>query len=59
MDQIIKRLANLLSIKSIVTLALTGGFLYLSITGKSNSEFSTIYNMVIAFFFGTQAKKEV
>ena len=56
---IIKRLSNLLCIKSIVTLVLTAVFAYLSVIGKiSGQEFLTVFTVVIAFYFGTQAVKK-
>lgn len=51
------RIAKLIDVKSIVTLALTGGFLYLMIRGNTPQEFMTIYTVVIAFYFGTQYQK--
>ena len=54
-----KRLANLLTVKSLVTLILTLLFAYLAITGKISGDVMNIYTVVIAFYFGTQAKKEV
>lgn len=54
-----ERLSKLLSIKSIVTLMLTVVFCYLSIIGVIPAElFMTVFTVVIAFYFGTQAKKE-
>lgn len=59
MEDLRKRLANLLSIKSIVTVVLTGVFAYLSVTGTIDAEkYMTIFSVVIAFYFGTQAVKE-
>lgn len=52
-----ERLAKLLCVKSLVTLALTGVFCYLNIAGVVAQEFMTIYTVVIAFYFGTQAAK--
>lgn len=52
-----KRLANLLSVKSIVTIILTGVFAFMSVTGKISQDFMTIYAVVIAFYFGTQSQK--
>lgn len=50
--------AKLLTIKSIVTLALTGVFCYLAASAQiSGSEFLTIFATVIAFYFGTQKEK--
>ena len=56
-EKITKRLAALLSVKSIVTLLLSGGFTYLAITGQTSQEFMTVYTVVIAFYFGTQTQK--
>ena len=53
-----KRLANLCSVKSIVTILTTIVFCYLSITGVLSSEqFITIFTTVVAFYFGTQTQK--
>lgn len=57
MPNIIKRLSNLLSVKSIVTLVLTGVFAYMAITNKISQDFMTIYAVIIAFYFGTQSQK--
>ena len=53
-----KRLANLCSVKSIVTILTTIVFCYLSITGALSSEhFIAIFTTVVAFYFGTQTQK--
>lgn len=57
MDKILKRLANLLSVKSIVTLVLTAVFAYMAVTGQISQDFMTIYAVIIAFYFGTQSQK--
>ena len=57
MNKIIKRLANLLSVKSIVTLILTVVFAFLAITNQISQDFITIYAVIIAFYFGTQSQK--
>ncbi len=54
---ILKRLGALMSVKSIVTLVLTGVFAYLAIAGKIAQDFMTVYAVVIAFYFGTQSQK--
>lgn len=54
----LERLQKLLSVKSIVTLLLTGVFCYLSVTGQVATEFLTIYTTIIAFYFGTQTVKK-
>lgn len=54
-----ERIAKLIDIKSIVTLALTGVFCYLSISGIIAPElFMTVFSVVIAFYFGTQYGKK-
>ena len=57
MEQFKKRLAALVSVKSIVTLVLTGVFAYLAVTGQIAQDFMTVYAVVIAFYFGTQSQK--
>lgn len=58
MELINKRLANLLCVKSIVTLVLTGVFAFMTVTGHvSADQFMTVFTVVIAFYFGTQAEK--
>lgn len=57
MELMKKRLANLLSVKSLVTLVLTVVFAYMAITGKISQDFMTVYAVVIAFYFGTQSQK--
>ena len=52
-----KRVSNLLTVKSIVTLTLTAAFAYLAIRERISQDFITIYTVVIAFYFGTQSRK--
>ena len=52
-----KRLGNLLSVKSLVTLALTGVFAYMAVRERISQDFMTIYAVIIAFYFGTQSQK--
>lgn len=56
-ERILKRIANLMSVKSIVTLVLTGVFAYMAVTGNISQDFMTIYAVIIAFYFGTQSQK--
>lgn len=59
MELLKKRLANLLCVKSIVTLILTCVFAYMTVTGSVSAEqFLTVFTVVIAFYFGTQATKK-
>lgn len=58
MDLIIKRVANLISVKSVVTLILTAVFAVLALTERvSGQEFVTVFSVIIAFYFGTQSQK--
>ena len=53
-----ERIWNLLTFKSIVTLILTAVFAYLSVTGMvAVDQFLTVFTVIIAFYFGTQAEK--
>ena len=56
-EKIVKRVANLLSVKSLVTLILTAVFAYMAVTEKISQDFMTVYAVVIAFYFGTQSQK--
>ena len=59
MAEIKKRLANLLTVKSIVTVVLTLVFAYLAVAGQVTTEqFLTVFTVVIAFYFGTQAERK-
>lgn len=57
MNPIYKRLARLMSVKSLVTLTLTAVFSVLALTGRIAQDFMTVYAVVIAFYFGTQSQK--
>lgn len=53
-------LTNLIKVKTLVTLALTGVFAYLSIIGKIDAQqFMTVFSVVTAFYFGTQYEKKI
>ncbi len=54
---IIKRVGNLLSVKSLVTLVLTAVFAVMALRGTISQDFMTVYAVVIAFYFGTQSQK--
>ena len=59
MELLKKRLANLLCVKSLVTIILTGVFAYMTVMGQVNSDqFLTVFTVVIAFYFGTQAERK-
>ena len=59
MENIKKRLGNLLAVKSLVTITLTVIFAVLALRESiSGSEFLTIFTVVIGFYFGTQLVNE-
>ena len=58
MDLFFKKLANLLSVKSLVTLALTVTFCVLTVQNAIPENFMNIYTMVITFYFVKQLSKE-
>ena len=55
MEQVLKRIENLLTVKSIV--ALTAVFAWQAVKDEVSQDFMMIYTTVIAFYFGTQAQK--
>ena len=57
-EKIVKRVAALLSVKSIVTLILTAVFSVLCLRGDiTGQDFMTIFLIVMSFYFGTQTQK--
>lgn len=55
----IKNLANLIKVKTIVTLAVMAVFVYLAVTGAiSPDNVMIVVSTVIAFYFGTQHEKK-
>ena len=57
MDMWKNRISKLLTVKSIVTLVLTGVFAFMAVNGVMSQDFMTIYAVIIAFYFGTQTAK--
>lgn len=56
--EFLKNLANLIKVKTIVTLAVIGIFAVLSIRGDiSPDNVMIVVSTVIAFYFGTQQEK--
>ena len=49
-----EKLAKLIDVKSIMTLALTAGFVGLTCSGQ---EYLTIFTMIVGFYFGVQTEK--
>lgn len=55
----LKNIANLIKVKTIVTFVVVAVFAYLSVQGKiSPDNVMIITSSVIAFYFGTQHEKE-
>lgn len=58
METLKKNAANLLKVKTIVTIMLTIVFCALALTGTiTGADFLTVFAVVIAFYFGTQTNK--
>ena len=58
MDTLKKNAANLIKVKTIVTMALIAVFAVLALRGDIEAEnVTTIVSTVIAFYFGTQHEK--
>ena len=55
MDNIIKRIGNLITVKTIVTIMITIVFCILAVKEYISSDvFVTVFSTIIAFYFGTQ-----
>lgn len=58
--EILKNIANLIKVKTIVTLVVIAIFAVLSLRGDiSPDNVMIIISMVVSFYFGTQAEKKV
>lgn len=59
MQNIIKRIGNLITVKSITTILLAVVFSVLALRGVISAEqYMTIFSVVIGFYFGTQYDKK-
>lgn len=59
MKKLLERVAKLIDVKSIVTLALTAVFAVLALKSIiSGEQFLTIFTVIISFYFGTQTGKK-
>ena len=59
MKKILENIANLIKVKTIVTMAVTAVFVVLSLKGKiSPDNVMIIISMVVSFYFGTQHEKQ-
>ena len=52
------KIAKLINVKSLVTMALTAVFCVLAVKDKISAEqFLTVFTVIISFYFGTQYQK--
>ena len=59
MKTILENLANLIKVKTLVTIAVIAVFVYLACTGAIASDNAMIIiSMVVSFYFGTQHEKK-
>lgn len=59
MKKLLENLANLVKVKTIVTMIVISVFAYLAVTNQISADnVMIIVSTVVAFYFGTQAKKE-
>jgi hypothetical protein len=57
--ELLKNLANLVKVKTIVTLIVVAIYAYLAVTGKITADnVMIITSMVVSFYFGTQAERK-
>lgn len=57
--EILKSIAALIKVKTIVTLVVIGVFAYLALTGSlAPDNVMIIISMVVSFYFGTQHEKQ-
>ena len=58
MEEVIKNLANLLKVKTLITFVVISVFAYLAVTGAISADnVMIVVSTVIAFYFGTQYEK--
>jgi hypothetical protein len=57
--ELLKNIANLIKVKTIVTLVVIAVFAYLALTGAITADnVMIVVSTVIAFYFGTQTEKK-
>ena len=57
--EILKNFANLIKVKTIVTLVVVAVFAYMALTSKIDADnVMLIVSMVVSFYFGTQHEKK-
>ena len=58
MNSIYDAVSKLIDVKSLVTIALTIGFIVQSVRGQLDNNLTSVYLVVISFYFGTQYQKQ-
>lgn len=58
MKTFLKRITNLMTIKSIITVVILLLFSYLALRGVNNEQVNNLLNIVIGFYFGSKLSKE-
>ena len=59
MSELLKNIANLVKVKTIVTIVIVAIYAYLAVTGKITADnVMIITSMVVSFYFGTQAERK-
>lgn len=59
MSELLKNIANLVKVKTIVTIVVVAIYAYSAVTGKITADnVMIITSMVVSFYFGTQAEKK-
>lgn len=57
--ELVKNLANLIKVKTLVTLVVVAIFAYMALTGAIEADnVMLIVSMVVSFYFGTQHEKK-
>lgn len=57
--EILKNIANLIKVKTIVTIVVVAIYAYLAVTGQISADnVMIITSMVVSFYFGTQHEKK-
>ena len=60
MKDVLKNLANMIKVKTVVTLVVVAVFAVLALKGKIDTDnVMIVVSMVVSFYFGTQHEKDV
>lgn len=50
-------IAKLIDVKSLVTIAMTIGYIVMATRNELSTDFNSVYLVIISFYFGTQYQK--